>query len=41
MIAELVDHVELKSDGIKVSIKLSITGAAHFQAQLPEQVAIA
>jgi hypothetical protein len=39
--AELVDRVELKSDGIRVSIKLPIAGAAKSQAELPEQVAIA
>ena len=40
-IAELVDRVELKSDGIRVSIKLPIAGAEKSRAQLPDQVAIA
>ena len=37
----LVDRVELKSDGIRVSIKLPVAGAEKSQAQLPDQVAIA
>jgi len=40
-IAALVDRVELKSDGIRVSIKLPIAGAEKPGAQLPDQVAIA
>src|SRR6202521_1319002 len=40
-IAELVDRVELKSDGIRVSIKLPIAGAEKSRAQPPDQVAIA
>ncbi len=40
-IAALVDRVELKSDGIRVSIKLPIAGAEKSRAQLPDQVAIA
>lgn len=40
VIPELVDRVELKSDGITVSLKLPIEGAEQSQAQLPEQVAI-
>ena len=40
-IAALVDRVELKSDGIRVSIKLPVAGAEKSQAQLPDQVAIA
>ena len=40
-IAALVDRVELKSDGIRVSIKLLIAGAGKSRAQLPFQVAIA
>jgi site-specific DNA recombinase len=39
-IAELVDRVELKSDGIRVSIKLPIADVEKSRAQLPEQVAI-
>jgi hypothetical protein len=39
-IAELVDRVELKSDGIRVSIELPIVGAEKSGAQ-PDQVAIA
>ena len=37
----LVDRVELKSDGIRVSIKLPIAAAEKSQAQLPDQIAIA
>jgi site-specific DNA recombinase len=40
-IAELVDRVELKSDGIRVSIKLAIANAETSRRQLPDQVAIA
>jgi DNA invertase Pin-like site-specific DNA recombinase len=40
-IAALVDRVELKSDGIRVSIKLPIAGVVKSGAQLPDQVAIA
>jgi site-specific DNA recombinase len=40
-IAALVDRVELKSDGIRVSIKLPVVGAEKSAAQLPDQVAIA
>ena len=40
-IAVLVDQVELKSDDIRVSIKLPIAGAEKSRAQLPDQVAIA
>jgi site-specific DNA recombinase len=40
-IAALVDRVELKSDGIRVSIKLPIAGAEKSRAQVPDQVAIA
>jgi DNA invertase Pin-like site-specific DNA recombinase len=40
-IAALVDRVELKSDGIRVAIKLPIAGAEKSRAQLPEQVGIA
>jgi len=40
-IAALVDRVELKSDGIMVSIKLPIAGAEKSPAQVPDQVAIA
>jgi site-specific DNA recombinase len=40
-IAALVDRVELKSDGIRVSIKLPLAGAEKSRAELPEQVAIA
>src|SRR6202022_1054898 len=40
-IGALVDRVELKSDGIKVSIKLPIAGAEKSRAQLPDQLAIA
>jgi len=40
-IGVLVDRVELKSDGIRVSIKLPIAGAEKSRAQLPDQVAIA
>jgi site-specific DNA recombinase len=36
-----VDRVELKADGIRVSIKLSIAGAEKSRAQLSDQVAIA
>jgi hypothetical protein len=39
-IAELVERVELASDGIRVSIKLPIAGAEKSQAQLPDRVAI-
>jgi site-specific DNA recombinase len=39
-IAALVDQVELKSDGIKVSIKLPIAGAEKSRAQLPDHVAM-
>jgi site-specific DNA recombinase len=40
-IAALVDRVELKSDGIRVSIKLPLAGAEKSRAQLSDQVAIA
>ena len=40
-IGALVDRVELKSDGIRVSIKLPIAGAEKSRAQPPDQVAIA
>jgi site-specific DNA recombinase len=40
-LAALVDRVELKCDGIRVSIKLPIAGAEKSRAQLPDQVAIA
>src|ERR1700732_2115716 len=40
-ICALVDRVQLKSDGIRVSIKLPITSAEKSRAQLPDQVAIA
>src|SRR5260221_5614342 len=40
-IGALVDRVELRSDGIRVSIKLPIAGAEKSRAQLPAQVAIA
>jgi site-specific DNA recombinase len=40
-IATLVDRVELKSDGIRVSIKLPIAGVEKSRAQLPDQIAIA
>ena len=40
-IGALVDRVELKSDGIRVSIKLPIAGAEKPGAQFPDQVAIA
>jgi site-specific DNA recombinase len=40
-IAELVDRVELKSDGIRVSIKLPLAGAEESRVQFPDQVAIA
>jgi len=40
-IATLVDRVELKSDGIMVSIKLPIVGAGKSRTKLPSQVAIA
>ena len=40
-ISTLVDRVELKSDGIRVSIKLPIAGAEKSRAQLQDQVAIA
>ena len=36
-----MDRVELKSDGIRVSIKLPIASAEKSRAQLPDQVAIA
>jgi site-specific DNA recombinase len=39
-IGALMDRVELKSDGIRVSIKLPIAGAEKSGAQLPNQVAI-
>jgi site-specific DNA recombinase len=39
-LAALVDRVELKSDGIRVSITLPIAGAENSRAQLPDQVAI-
>jgi len=40
-IAALVDRVELKSDGIRVSIKLPLASAEKSRAQLPDLVAIA
>ncbi len=40
VIAELVERVELKSDGIRVSIKLPLSAAEQSDAQLPKQVAI-
>jgi DNA invertase Pin-like site-specific DNA recombinase len=40
-IGALVDRVELKSDGIRVSIKLPIASAEKSRAQLPDRVAIA
>ncbi|MGA7869638.1 MAG: recombinase family protein [Candidatus Binatus sp.] len=40
-LAALVDRVELKSDGIRVSIKLPIAGAEKSGAQLSDQIAIA
>src|SRR6202045_2595526 len=40
-IGALVERVELKSDGIRVSIKLPIASAEKSRAQLPDQVAIA
>ncbi len=40
-IGALVDRVELKADGIRVSIKLPIASAEKSRAQLPDQVAIA
>jgi len=40
-IGALVDRVELKSDGIRVSIKLPVAGAEKSRAQVPDQVAIA
>ncbi len=40
-IGALVERVELKSDGIRVSIKLPIASAQKSRAQLPDQVAIA
>jgi site-specific DNA recombinase len=40
-IGTLVDRVELKSDGIRVSIKLPIAGAEKSRAELSDQVAIA
>src|SRR5207245_465738 len=40
-LSALVDRVELKSDGIMLSIKLPIAGAEKSPAQLPDQVAIA
>ena len=39
-IGALVDRVELKADGIRVSIKLPIAGVEESPAQLPDQVAI-
>jgi site-specific DNA recombinase len=40
-ISVLVDRVELKSDGIRVSIKLPIAGAEKSCAQIPDRIAIA
>jgi hypothetical protein len=40
-IAELVDRVELRSDGIRVSIKLAIQEVEKSRARLPNQVALA
>src|SRR5258707_4109853 len=40
-ISALVDRVELKTDGIRVSIKLPVASAEKSRAQLPDQVAIA
>ena len=40
-LSALVDRVELKSDGIRVSIKLPIAGTEKSPAQLQDQVAIA
>src|ERR1700681_3428802 len=40
-ISALVDRVELKSDGIRVSIKLPIAGAEKSRAPPTDQVAIA
>jgi len=40
-IATLVDRVELKSDGIRVSIKLPLAGGEKSRAHVPVQVAIA
>jgi site-specific DNA recombinase len=40
-LAALVDRVELKSDGIRVSIKMAIVGAEKSRAQLREPVTIA
>jgi site-specific DNA recombinase len=40
-IGVLVERVELKSDGIRVSINLPIAGAERSRTQLPDQVAIA
>jgi hypothetical protein len=40
-IRALVDRVELKSDGMRVSIKLPTAGAEKSRAQPPDQVAIA
>lgn len=40
-IGALVERVELKSDGIRVSIKLPIAGAEKSRSKLPDQVAIA
>jgi site-specific DNA recombinase len=40
-IAALVDRVELKPDGVTVSIKLPIAGAKEARAQRPDQLAIA
>jgi site-specific DNA recombinase len=40
-LATLVDRVELKPDGIRVSIKLPIAGAENSRARVPDQVAIA
>ena len=40
-IGALVDRVELKSDGIRVSVKLPIAGTEKSRAELSDQVAIA
>ena len=40
-IAALVDRVELKSDGIRLSTKLPIAGTGKSRAQIPDQIAIA
>jgi DNA invertase Pin-like site-specific DNA recombinase len=40
-IAELVDRVELRSDGIRVSLKLAVPEAEKSRARLPDQVALA